>query len=56
MGEGFNEAYARVDGLFGGEPERTLVRFADRLDRRRPVLDVGCGQGRNALWLAGQRL
>ena len=56
MAEGYNEAYARVGGLFGGGPEETLIRFADHLDRRRPVLDVGCGQGRNSFWLAAKGL
>jgi 2-polyprenyl-3-methyl-5-hydroxy-6-metoxy-1,4-benzoquinol methylase len=50
--EGFDEAYASTSGLFGNEPEAILVRFADELDRGVSVLDVGCGQGRHALWLA----
>jgi tellurite methyltransferase len=33
-------------------PEDFIVRFQDRLPRRAEVLDVGCGAGRHALFLA----
>jgi len=52
VAEDYNDAYARAAGLFGNDPEEVLVRCVDALDQRRPVLDVGCGQGRNSLWLA----
>jgi len=48
----YDEEYTRTAELFGPSPERTLVRFWHLLERGRPVLDVGCGQGRNALYLA----
>lgn len=35
-----------------GEPTPALVRLLERYDGRKlSVLDVGCGQGRDALWL-----
>ncbi len=54
--KGFDSAYADTRDLFGGEPESTLVRFADMLDPERPVLDIGAGQGRNSRWLARRGL
>jgi len=49
---GFDEAYQDDPAMFGVAPEATLRRFLDRLDPGQPVLDVGAGQGRNALYLA----
>jgi len=48
----FDEAYRLADGYFGGQPERSLVGHVANVDAGRPVLDIGCGQGRNALFLA----
>ena len=39
--------------VWGTEPNRFLAEFAAGLSPRR-VLDLGCGQGRNAVWLAKQ--
>ncbi len=47
----FDHYYRAAPDVFGAEPERTLVEFADLLDSAHPVLDVGCGQGRNSLFL-----
>jgi SAM-dependent methyltransferase len=33
-------------------PSRTLLRFAQKFSRQLPVLDAGCGFGRNAMALA----
>ncbi len=41
--------------MFGTSPERSLERFSDRLRPGSRVLDIGAGQGRNALYLARQR-
>lgn len=49
---GYDEQYANVKALFGTEPEDILVQFADRLEPGSVVLDVGAGQGRNAIFLA----
>ena len=39
--------------VWGTEPNRFVAEFAEGLSPRR-VLDLGCGQGRNAVWLAQQ--
>jgi len=48
----YDRAYADDRDLFGASPEPTLLHFLDHLDRDRPVLDIGAGQGRNALAVA----
>ena len=48
----FDASYRSTPNYFGAEPEASLVRFGDLLDLSHPVLDVGCGQGRNTLFLA----
>ncbi len=45
----YDRSYAADGDLFGEAPEELLVRFLGRLDPGRPVLDIGAGQGRNAL-------
>jgi cyclopropane fatty-acyl-phospholipid synthase-like methyltransferase len=50
--EDFDGAYSSTPGFFGTEPEESLVRFADLLHPASTALDVGCGQGRNSLFLA----
>jgi hypothetical protein len=48
----YDDAYARGPGVFGPEPDEVLVRFADRIGVDLPVLDIGAGQGRHALYVA----
>lgn len=48
----YDEAYRDTATYFGGSPDPLLEEWATHLDSRRPVLDVGCGQGRNTLYLA----
>lgn len=48
----YNEAYSQVPGYFGDEPDELLQRYWERLDPEKPVLDLGAGQGRHALFLA----
>jgi SAM-dependent methyltransferase len=50
----YDEDYSKTSSFFGDDPEATLVRFLDRLDPSLPVLDIGAGQGRNALFAAGK--
>ena len=49
---GFDDLYASVYDYFGLEPDDLLLRFYRELDRAGRVLDIGAGQGRNALFLA----
>lgn len=43
--------YAEYDGLWSGEPNGTLVHELDGAGLGR-ALDVGCGEGADAVWLA----
>ena len=43
--------YRERGAVWGSEPNRFLVDIASDLERG-TALDLGCGQGRNALWLA----
>ncbi len=45
-------AYSETTDYFGERPTPILKDHLDQLDRMRPVLDVGTGQGRNAVFLA----
>ncbi len=50
--ENWDDLYSETTDYFGAEPDPSLARFVDLLDPSRTVLDVGCGQGRNTLFLA----
>jgi 2-polyprenyl-3-methyl-5-hydroxy-6-metoxy-1,4-benzoquinol methylase len=50
----YDRVYAENMHHFGDAPDPVLVRFDHQLDRSRPVLDIGCGQGRNAVYLGRQ--
>ncbi len=52
-GATWNERYARATALYGAEPNQFVLAELSGLSPRR-VLDLGCGQGRNSLWLAAQ--
>ena len=51
--EAWNERYATRGMVWGTQPNRFLAEYATGLTPRR-ILDLGCGQGRNAVWLATQ--
>ena len=51
--EAWNERYASRGMVWGSDPNRFLAEYATGLTPRR-ILDLGCGQGRNAVWLATQ--
>lgn len=48
----YDSLYTDAADYFGAEPEKMLVDHVHLLDPSAPILDVGCGQGRNALYLA----
>ena len=49
----WDQRYADLDKLWSGEPNAALVSEVRGLKPGR-VLDVGCGEGADALWLAAQ--
>lgn len=48
----YDRQYAGTGDLFGARPDPLLPAQLARLQRNRPVLDIGAGQGRHALYLA----
>jgi 2-polyprenyl-3-methyl-5-hydroxy-6-metoxy-1,4-benzoquinol methylase len=48
----YDKSYSKTKNVFGSEPEKILVRYADKIDKSKPVLYIGAGQGRNAFYLA----
>ena len=51
---GFNDAYDDTPPWDIGRPQREIVRLAEAEEITGDVLDMGCGTGENALWLADQ--
>jgi SAM-dependent methyltransferase len=51
--DGWDRRYEAEDLVWGLEPNRWLVTETEDLPPGR-ALDLGCGEGRNALWLAGR--
>jgi len=51
--ESFEERYRSTDALWSGRPNAQLVREAADLPPG-SALDVGCGEGADAIWLAGR--
>lgn len=52
----WDQRFAAPEYIFGTEPNRFLAAQAHRLASGMRVLDVACGEGRNAVWLARQGL
>ncbi len=48
----FDLVYGKAEMAFGNEPEPELAKFVKSSKRRGKALDLGCGDGRNALFLA----
>jgi SAM-dependent methyltransferase len=51
-GVDWDERYAEAERMWSGEPNGSLVAEVDGLEPGR-ALDVGCGEGADAIWLAG---
>ncbi len=50
----WDERYASAEQVWSGQPNAVLIAEASRLPPGR-ALDVGCGEGADAIWLAGER-
>ena len=48
----WNERYAAQELLWGAEPNRFVEEELRDVPPRRRALDLACGEGRNAIWLA----
>lgn len=47
----YDKIYENTKHVFGINPEFILKKYARKIDRTKPVLDIGIGQGRNSLYL-----
>lgn len=52
----WNERYGSTDCVYGDAPNEFLASLAQELPRTGDALDIGAGEGRNALFLASQGL
>lgn len=48
----WDSLYKTEKDPFGAEPSLLVKRFLDQIPKGQPILDLGCGSGRNALYLA----
>ena len=49
----YDKQYGSHKAVFGEKPEKILVDFYTQIDNSAPILDIGAGQGRHSLFLAG---
>ncbi|KAA3636156.1 MAG: class I SAM-dependent methyltransferase [Calditrichaeota bacterium] len=48
----YDKKYSSHSAVFGENPEKILVDHFKKIENSKPVLDIGAGQGRHALFLA----
>ena len=48
----YDDLYSANPDYFGTDPSSILADFCHLIDRSRPTLDIGAGQGRHAVYLA----
>jgi cyclopropane fatty-acyl-phospholipid synthase-like methyltransferase len=48
----YDETYKNTKNNFGEEPEPVLRNYYHKINKSKPVLDIGAGQGRNTFFLA----
>ncbi|TYS16674.1 class I SAM-dependent methyltransferase [Rossellomorea vietnamensis] len=48
----WDEQYSKVSKLWGFKPKETLVQYKNLIPKQGKVLDLGVGEGRNALYFA----
>lgn len=54
--EFWNQRYGAHDLVYGSEPNDFVAQVADRLPQRGSAIDLGAGEGRNAIFLAARGL
>jgi cyclopropane fatty-acyl-phospholipid synthase-like methyltransferase len=52
----YDDYYRSTPEVFGSEPNTILVEHAELIDLSTTALDIGCGQGRNTLFLARRKI
>ena len=52
----YDDYYRSTPGVFGSEPNTILVEHAELIEPSATALDIGCGQGRNTLFLARRKI
>jgi SAM-dependent methyltransferase len=48
----YDKTYSKSKDFFGSQPDLILKKHISLINRARPVLDIGAGQGRNSFFLA----
>lgn len=48
----YDRVYHEHPDFFGAEPQQILVDYYGLINKKKPVLDIGAGQGRHAFFLA----
>jgi SAM-dependent methyltransferase len=54
--ERYDDYYRSTPDVFGSEPNPILVEHAEFIEPSATALDIGCGQGRNSLFLARRKI
>jgi len=52
----YDDYYRHTPDVFGSEPNAILVEHVELIEPSATALDVGCGQGRNTLFLARRKI
>ena len=52
----YDDYYQSTPEVFGSEPNTILVEHAELIELSTTALDIGCGQGRNTLFLARRKI
>jgi SAM-dependent methyltransferase len=50
----YNDIYRKTPEYFGAEPAELLIANYHLIEKTKPVLDLGAGQGRNSIFIARQ--
>jgi SAM-dependent methyltransferase len=53
-GSMYDSAYGKYPNFFGPEPDKLLTEHYHLLDKSKPILDLGAGQGRHTFYLGAR--